>query len=130
MVLEVRHEAVVKVFEDPLVGLELKVSHAGINHQVDQVEDVGPLVTQVLESLNKLRLECLVVMSLEPAHWSNHRLVDPDLRAQFLLEIVWLLSKNESEIDVEEDTILGDHQVFQMPISDSENVSGHALPSA
>lgn len=129
LVVQLWHEPVVDLIHDFLVVLVLEVCQVGVNHQVHEIQNVVHLVSQELERLNELVLEGFVVLGTVTAHKIHHSRVNSHFGGQALLSCVGLLAKDEAEVNVEEMTMFIDHQIFQMPIANTKEVSGGAVPS-
>lgn len=97
--------------------LVAQVRDLRVYHKVHQVHKVRHLISQHQEALHELLLEFLVVFAANASHWLDHILRNSDFGGQSLLCSIWFFSEDEAEVDMEELSILGDHQVFQMSVS-------------
>jgi len=110
--------------------LVLQVRDSRVDHQVNQVQQIIPQVPQLLERFHNFLLEFLVDLAFEWAAQSlEHAVVDSNLRGEFVLQ--WrLFAEDKPEVDVEEFSFIVDHEVFQVSVSDSQEVSGDTVASA
>jgi len=85
-----------------------------------------PVVAQVDEGVHSLLLEDQVVSRILSTHAPDHWLVDTDWRHVDIL-LGRLLTKDKAEIKMEELAIIADHEVLQMAITQSEQVSSSGV---
>ena len=123
-----RHETRVKVGKDLLVIVERQVSETGMHKQIHQVHNIVAFVAQRHESLHSLCFELFVVHGVNTTHDLNHRGRDADLRGNIALKR-WFFAEQETKVDVVEMSVLSDHQILEMPVTDTEQVSGDGVAS-
>jgi hypothetical protein len=106
---------------------EWQVFDACMDHQMEQIQYQTLVVSEIEEGLNTFLLEGFIVRMLVTSHGIDHLLAYTDGRLQHCLS-GWVLSEDESEVDVEEMPPLVYHEILQVTVSHRHQVSHCAVP--
>lgn len=121
-IVEVKVEFVCKLFE----GFVAHVLDAGIDHEVENVDDEFRVFAEIDVRVDTLFSEVAVDLAIFAAHAFHHLLAELDWR--------WVgfrvLTKNETKVDMEEFPGVVHHDVFQVAVSHAKEVRHDAVPCA
>jgi len=123
-------ESTVQFFHDYIMFVFCKISHSWINHEIDQIHQVNSLFSQLQVNSFKLIKEDFLVFMFAWCllHELDHALADSDLWGIFFFS-TWFFSEDKTKVNMEEPSILFNHQVFKMSVSDSEQISCNTVTS-
>ena len=123
---EMRHEAVVDHSQRFFRVSLTQITDTGVHHEQQKVQDQLPIVPQEQHGINGLLLEDLIPITSLTTHTLHHGLVDTE-RLEPDIFVGGLLAQNETKVEMEEVTILGNHEILEMPVTDGHQVGNGSI---